>query len=81
MSRTGRIWISAEVLRIYHVARVGSVTAGLSDPARAREVRRCYDLVLRDFGEDYRRLAPGHYRRRRLRPSWQHTLLSGGGDE
>ncbi len=65
--QTGRIWISAEVLRTYHVARVGSVTAGLSDPARAREVRRCHDLVLDAFGEDYRKLAPVHYRRRRLR--------------
>ena len=65
--KTGSIWISAEVLRTYHVARAGSVTAGLSDPARAREVRRCNDLVLDAFGEDYRKLAPIHYRRRRLR--------------
>ncbi len=66
-AKTGGIWVSAEVLRTYHVAQPGSVTASLSNPAGARQIRRCHELVLETFEADFRRLAPVHYRRRRLR--------------
>lgn len=78
-ARAGHIWISAEVLRTYHVAQAGSVTASLSTPAGARQIRRCHELVLETFEADYRKLAPVHYRRRRLRQA-VFAAIAGDGD-
>jgi len=61
------LWISSEVIRIYHIGRSGSVSDSVFRPSGAAGVSSCYDFVFEAFGDDYRRLAPLAYRRRRLR--------------
>ena len=61
------IWISPRVLRIYHDNRPGSVSDQAKRRSGAAGVSRCYGHVFDAFGEDYRRLAPIAYRKRRLR--------------
>lgn len=61
------LWISSEVLRIYFVGLPGSVSNSVVQASGAAGVSSCYDFVFEAFGEDYLRLAPQAYRRRRLR--------------
>ncbi len=70
------LWISNNVMRIYHVDQPGSVSGGFARPDRALEVTQCYDLVFGSFGEQYQRLAPATFRARRLR---QAVFTSIGG--
>jgi len=61
------LWISSEVLRIYHVGRKGSITSNMYTQKTAKRVVRCYDLIFADFEAAYRAHAPEHLGRRRLR--------------
>ncbi len=61
------LWISSDVLRIYHAGRPGSLSASVTTSRGAANLSRCYDHLFDAFGDDYRRLAPRAYRRRRLR--------------
>ncbi len=76
VAKEAPIWITSEVLRIYHFDRPGSVTHTRNQSHTASQIARCYDLVFEDFGEDYQKLAPVHYRKRRLRQA-VYTALSG----
>lgn len=68
------LWISAEVLRIYHTERPGSMTSSMCSPKTAERVVRCYDLIFTDFEHAYRTHAPQHLGRRRLRQAIFATL-------
>ncbi|MCR4378614.1 MAG: glycosyltransferase [Rhodospirillales bacterium] len=61
------LWVSAEVLRIYHTDRPGSMTSSMCSPQTANRVVRCYDFVFKDFEPAYRTYAPQNLGRRRLR--------------
>jgi len=61
------LWVSAEVLRIYHVDRPGSMTASMCSPQTAERVVRCYDRIFDDFESAYQTHAPRSLSKRRLR--------------
>jgi len=61
------LWISSDVLRIYHVNRPGSMTASMCSPQTAERVVRCYDRVFDDFEAGYLIHAPRYLKKRRLR--------------
>lgn len=63
------LWISAEILRVYHTDRPGSITATMFSPKMAERMVRCYDLVFADFEPSYRSFAPRRLSSRRLRQS------------
>ncbi len=66
-AETSDLWISDQILRIYHANRPGSVSASIFTPMMAERMVRCYDLIFADFEEAYRIHAPEHLGRRRLR--------------
>lgn len=69
LARLAPLWISAEVIRVYHTGRRTSITAVGMRADTAEGVLKCYDAVLERFGDEIYRLAPRQYRRRRLRQS------------
>jgi glycosyltransferase involved in cell wall biosynthesis len=63
----GPFWVSPQVLRIYHDARPGSVTAAWTSPRKARETTECYAALFDRFEHLYEREAPTVRRTKHLR--------------
>lgn len=63
----GPFWIAPQVLRIYHDARAGSVTADWTSPQKAQETAACYAALFDRFAPLYKREAPAIYRTKLLR--------------
>jgi glycosyltransferase involved in cell wall biosynthesis len=61
------LWVSSEVLRIYHVERPDSTTSSMYSPQSAERAVRCYDRIFDDFESAYRTHAPRSLNKRRLR--------------
>jgi glycosyltransferase involved in cell wall biosynthesis len=66
-AQDGPFWVSDRVLRIYHAGRIGSVSSGWSDPAKALETVACYRELFRRHRDLYVSRAPHVYRTKLLR--------------
>ena len=61
------IWVTSRVLRIYHDARVGSVSHGWMSPNKAAETVICYKVLFEKYGSLYQNEAPRIYKTKLLR--------------
>lgn len=61
------LWVTQRVMRIYYVDQADSACGSLGRPDSALEIVHCYDHIFESFGDQYKRLAPGPFRRRRMR--------------
>jgi glycosyltransferase involved in cell wall biosynthesis len=51
-------WVTPRVLRIYYSGRAGSMSAGWTEPRKARETVECYDELFRRYSKLYANMAP-----------------------
>ncbi|CAG0997801.1 putative glycosyltransferase EpsJ [Methanosarcinales archaeon] len=63
----GPFWVTSRVLRIYHEARAGSVSAGWTTAKKARETALCYQKLFERYEDLYKREAPLVWRTKCLR--------------
>jgi len=61
------LWISSDILRIYHVDRPDSVSSTIFTPQTAARMVKCYDRIFNDFESAYQTHAPRSLSKRRLR--------------
>ena len=66
-AKDGPFWISNQVLRIYNDARAGSVSHGWTNPCKARETTKCYDVLFERYADLYQQHAPVTYCTKQLR--------------
>jgi glycosyltransferase involved in cell wall biosynthesis len=75
----GPFWISNQVLRIYNDARAGSVSHGWTNPRKARETTKCYDILFKRYADLYQLHAPVTYRTKQLRLAVYRRLAGESG--
>lgn len=75
-AKSGPIWITPLVLRIYHENQIGSVTSSWARSDKALETVTCYKELFKRYGELYQENAPAVWRTKKLRMS-VYLKLSG----
>ena len=66
-AKKNALWVSPEILRIYHESRPDSLSSGWGDLDKSEQMVRCYDALFSRFAENYVALAPRVWRTKRLR--------------